>query len=149
MQKGQHIGKIVVKMPEDPNDLPVARAQRKLTLSSEVSYLLVGGLGGLGRAVSTWMVENGARHLVYLSRSAGRSSRDKAFFQELEVQGCNITAVAGSVANLNDVERAVAMCSRPIAGVIQMSMVLRVRILIRLEIPNNQLTIHRTERCSS
>lgn len=132
MQKGQHIGKIVVKMPEDPDELPMARAQRKFALSSEASYLLVGGLGGLGRAVSTWMVENGARHLVYLSRSAGRSSGDKAFFQELEVQGCTITAVAGSVANLDDVERAVAMCSRPIAGVIQMSMVLRDRAVLQL-----------------
>ena len=32
-------------------------------------YILVGGLGGLGRFVCTWVVEHGARNLVAISRS--------------------------------------------------------------------------------
>jgi len=35
-------------------------------LRSDASYLLVGDLGGIGRAVASWMVEKGARHLVFL-----------------------------------------------------------------------------------
>ena len=132
MQTGSHIGKIVVEMPDDPAGLPVAKSLKAFSLSPDASYLLVGGLGGLGRAVTTWMVENGARNFVFLSRSAGKSNADKAFLQELEVQNCNIAVVAGSVANLDDVKQAVAVCSRPLAGVIQMSMVLRVSELSKV-----------------
>ena len=126
MQKGQHIGKIVVTMPEDPEELEVTAVEHGLILNSKVSYLLVGGLGGLGRAISTWMVEQGARNLIYLSRSAGKSEKDQAFFRELEVQGCAVQVFAGNVSSLHDVKEAVENAIAPIAGVMHMSMVLRV-----------------------
>ncbi|OJJ30102.1 hypothetical protein ASPWEDRAFT_164008 [Aspergillus wentii DTO 134E9] len=125
MQKGSHIGKIVVTMPDDPEILPTTGKQNKLALRSDASYLLVGGLGGLGRAISTWLVENGAEHLVYLSRSAGQSTQDQLFFLELQAQGCSVQAFPGSVSVLGDVERAIQGARLPVAGILQMSMVLR------------------------
>lgn len=125
MQTGQHMGKVVVKIPEDLEDLPVSSSPR-LSLPLDGSYLLVGGLGGLGRAVATWMVEKGARHLVFFSRSAGTSEESQAFMKELKSQNCRVTAITGSVDNLYDTRRAVAACQSPIKGVIQMSMILRV-----------------------
>lgn len=125
MQKGAHIGKIVVTIPEDRASLTVAPTQTPLQLSPDASYLLIGGLGGLGRAVSTWMVEHGARSLIYLSRSAGKSENDQSFFTELECQGCTATAITGSVSILADVEKCIKLTPKPIKGVLQMSMVLR------------------------
>lgn len=125
MQKGSHIGKIVITMPEDSDALPTVGKQNKLGLRSDASYLLVGGLGGLGRAVSTWLVENGVKNLVYLSRSAGQSTQDQLFFLELQAQGCSVQAFPGSVSVLRDVERAVQRARLPVSGIIQMSMVLR------------------------
>jgi 3-dehydroquinate dehydratase len=127
MQKGQHIGKIVLRIPEYTDLLPIAKEQRPLSFKPDASYLLVGGLGGLGRAVSNWMVENGARHLIYLSRSAGKTPADQDLFKELEAQGCQVIAIAGSVTRLEDVQRAANATTQPVSGVIQMSMVLRVR----------------------
>jgi hypothetical protein len=126
MQSGQHMGKIVINMPNSAQELQALPKDRSMELSAEASYLLVGGLGGLGRAVSTWMVERGARSLVYLSRSAGTTIEDQAFFRELQAQGCEALAVAGSVTTLDDVQRAIALAPKPVAGVIQLSMVLRV-----------------------
>lgn len=128
MQKGSHIGKIVVSMPDNPDTLPAVGQKHELSLKSNASYLLVGGLGGLGRAVSTWMAEHGARNLVYLSRSAGKSSSDQAFFAELESLGCSVQAFAGNVSVLSDVKRAIEGATFPVAGVLQMSMVLKVSI---------------------
>ena len=128
MQKGQHIGKIMVKMPEDSAELPAALVKHTLVLRSDVSYLLVGGLGGLGKSISTWMVEHGARSLIYLSRSA-EDSRHEAFLSELRAQGCFVQLSAGSVSSLSDVKKVVKSASRPIAGVIQMSMFLKVQII--------------------
>ena len=118
------MGKVLVRMPDKFDAIPTTAAKKTLELSSEKSYLLIGGLGGLGRAISTWMVECGARHFVYLSRSAG-SPKNAAFIKELEFQGCSVQLVAGSVANIEDVERAVSAALPPIGGVLQMSMVLR------------------------
>ncbi|KAK2758837.1 Type I Iterative PKS [Arachnomyces sp. PD_36] len=129
MQARKHMGKIVVEMPSDTSELP-ATIKPNIVFSSEGTYLLTGGLGGIGRAISIWMVENGARHLTYLSRSAGSSTSDKTFIDSLEFQGCNVIAIAGSVANLDDVKRAVAASSRPIAGVIHLAMALRTGSLL-------------------
>jgi NAD(P)-dependent dehydrogenase (short-subunit alcohol dehydrogenase family) len=126
MQTGKHMGKVLIKMPDDASLIPASRNLSLFTLASDVSYLLVGGLGGLGRAVATWMVEKGARNFVFLSRSAGMNSGSISFIKELESQGCVVTAISGSVDNMQDVQRAVLACNNRIGGVLQMSMVIRV-----------------------
>ncbi|KAF7586076.1 hypothetical protein BBP40_009607 [Aspergillus hancockii] len=126
MQTGQHMGKIVVRMPENPSTLPVARAHEMAAyFPANASYLLIGGLGGLGRAVATWMVEKGARHLIFLSRSGANSPEISAFIQTLECQGCRVVTVTGDVGIIEDVRRAVSAATAPLAGVIQLSMVLK------------------------
>lgn len=48
MQTGQHIGKIVVRIPEDPNTLPMTKIHDTTPLfRPDASYLLVGGLEDL------------------------------------------------------------------------------------------------------
>ena len=126
MQTGRHIGKIIVRIPEDSPSLESIKDRPSPSLRFDHSYLLVGGLGGLGRAVSTWMVEQGARHLIFLSRSAESDSESQGFLEELYSQGCEVQLVAGSISNLADVERAVQSATKPIAGVINLSMVLKV-----------------------
>ena len=129
MQPGQHIGRICVSIRESREnqslDAAILDRPNTLELSDVASYLLVGGLGGLGRAISTWMVERGARHLIYLSRNAGGGADDEQFVHELNSMGCQVQLVQGSVADPNDVSRAIEGASRPIKGVLQMSMVLR------------------------
>ena len=125
MQKGQHIGKIVISIDQKSDPFPITTSAQELRLRDDKSYLLVGGLGGLGRAISTWLVEHGAKNLVFLSRSAGKSGEDQDFLHELECQGCTTQIVIGSVTKLQDVQEAINIASRPIAGVLQLSMVLR------------------------
>ncbi len=127
LQKGQHIGKIVASMPQDPQELGVTAVKQELRLRPEASYLLVGGLGGLGKSIATWMVEHGARYLVFLSRSAGKSDTDHSFLNELRTQGCSAQVICGSVTCLEDVEKAVNGAVVPLAGVMHLSMVLEVR----------------------
>jgi NADP-dependent 3-hydroxy acid dehydrogenase YdfG len=126
MQKGQHIGKIVVSIDvEEVKATVVTPTTTDVSFKNDAAYLLVGGLGGLGRAVANWMIEHGARNLVFLGRRAGQSAQDQSFFTELRSQGCAVTAVQGSISNPSDVERAVAAAPVPLKGVMNMSMVLR------------------------
>lgn len=126
MQRGQHIGKIVIKMPENSTELSAEPLRQELVLRQDRAYLFVGGLGGLGRSIATWLVEHGARHLVFLSRSAGNIPDDDPFVQELAVLGCTTTRISGDVSKLDDVLRAIRASGKPVGGVLQSSMVLRV-----------------------
>jgi hypothetical protein len=126
MQKGQHIGKFIIEVPDNEGQFPVIPAQTRSSFSPMSSYLLVGGLRGIGQAVVRWMVEHGARDFVFLSRSAGSHEDDQLFTKELESQGCRVVMVAGSVTDFDTVQCTIQQNPRPVAGVIQMSAVLKV-----------------------
>lgn len=126
MQTGKHMGKIVVKLPDDSSDLHVSPISTFINLPSDASIVIVGGLGGLGRTVASWLVEKGARDLVFLSRSGGNSPGAQSFLEEIRSQGCSVNAVAGDVSKMEDVQLAVTACKKRIAGVIHMPMMLKV-----------------------
>ena len=129
MQTGQHIGRLCVSIRKHSEvaelGTKVMNRPRPLELQGSASYLLIGGLGGLGRAVSTWMVEHGARNLIYLSRHAGKNPQDEHFVKELSSMGCQAQLVRGSVTNAEDVRKALKEAMCPVKGILQMSMVLR------------------------
>lgn len=145
MQKGTHIGKILLKISEQPTKISQSADLGAPFFPSDASYVLFGGLGGLGRAISNWMVERGARELVYLSRSAGQSKEDEDFLKELADQGCNAVCIVGSVTNLADVERAISSCQYPIRGILQMTAVTKVIIRVLL-LPTKANVLHRIVR---
>lgn len=60
MQKGSHIGKVVINMPEDLATLNPRAPKQKALFPGDASYILAGGLGGLGQAIAVWMAESGA-----------------------------------------------------------------------------------------
>jgi NAD(P)-dependent dehydrogenase (short-subunit alcohol dehydrogenase family) len=130
MQQGLRMGKIIISMRDAQGNIKtdtntVAQTKAAPSLDPSGSYLLVGGLGGLGRAVSRWMVEQGARRLVYLSRSAGAYTLDQqSFIKEIQSMGCEVRLIQGSVTSTSDVRKAVA-ASPNLKGILQMSMVLR------------------------
>jgi hypothetical protein len=128
MQTGQHMGKIVVRMPDSPGDLAARETRTEVRFSPDHAYLLSGGVGGLGRAISHWMVEKGARCLVYLSPSAGVSDAHPSFAAELKCQGCEAIFVPGSAAKLADVQKAISLSPKPIKGVFQLALALQVSL---------------------
>ncbi|KAE8381596.1 polyketide synthase [Aspergillus bertholletiae] len=134
MQKGTHIGKILVQIPKGTTSLPIAQTLVPYVFPPDKTFLLVGGLGGIGRSIATWMVAHGARSLIFLSPSAGKSDGDQRFLRELDDQGCRALTVAGSVADPAIVDDAVASSPTPIAGVVNMSMVLRDRLLEKMSL---------------
>lgn len=139
MQQGVHLGKIVVSIRDDNGEPGLGDAIRHRRTDTKFhesgAFLLVGGLGGLGRSVSTWMAERGARHLVYLSPTAGTKADHKEFCEELMSMGCRVSFVQGSVSNLKDVIQAVARCEGRLRGILQMSMALGNQTFPRMTLP--------------
>lgn len=126
LQGGDHIGKVVIKMPEDTSQIKSRPRAHPMRFDPQASYILTGGLGGLGKAIATWLVDRGARDLVFLSRSAGLTDDSREFFAELESMGCHVSAIAGKAQRMADVEAAISTATGPVKGLFHMAMVLQV-----------------------
>ena len=85
MQMGKHRGKLALSwgggdvVPQMRSHQPGPPA----SLDSTKTYLLVGGLGGLGRRLAGLLVDLGARHLCFISRSGATSKEAKAFLRTM------------------------------------------------------------------
>jgi len=100
MAQAKHIGKIVISQED--------QAAAELTGSvdrfrSDSTYLITGGLGGLGLKVAWWMMERGARYLVLMGRSAPGAEALETI-RAMEERGVRVTIAQGDVARPEDVE---------------------------------------------
>lgn len=74
------------------------------------------------------MVDRGARHLTFLSRSGTSKTAAASHVQCLQKRGVNIEVVEGDVTSLDDVTHAVMKAKSPIGGVVHAAMALDVSI---------------------
>ena len=98
-------------------------AEEPVALRPDGSYLVTGGLGGLGLEVAKWLVSNGAKHLVLTGRSAPKPHAEEVM-EELRGLGATVTVARGDVGVRDDVDRIVAGCEPALAGVIHAAGVL-------------------------
>lgn len=115
--------------------MEVAPAKYLTVLSSEKIYLLVGCLGGLGRSLSRWMLQRGARNFAFIGRSADDKPSAKALVKYLISNGANVIVIRGNVSNGRDVHTAIQACldtGKPIGGIIQAAMGLQEALFSRM-----------------
>lgn len=97
--------------------------------SPDASYLIAGGLGGIGKAILAWMVDKGARHLMVPSRSGASSQEAAEFIAQLTSQGVHVVAPRCDVSSSPAVAAMLqeyATTMPPIKGCINAAMVLHV-----------------------
>ncbi|KAL7624822.1 hypothetical protein AAE478_004036 [Parahypoxylon ruwenzoriense] len=58
-----------------------------LHLSDDVAYLLVGGLGGLGRSLTRFMLVRGAKHFALLSQSGTDEPEAARVVESIQARG--------------------------------------------------------------
>lgn len=109
MAQARHIGKIVLSQ-----DVATDR------LSPEATYLITGGTGGIGLRVARWAVEQGARHVVLVSRR-GATAEAQALAAELGEQGAEVRILPADVSERESVHQVLAEISKtmpPLRGII-------------------------------
>ncbi|KAF4537771.1 Reducing type I polyketide synthase [Lasiodiplodia theobromae] len=132
MQAGKHRGKIVIRAGKE-DTVKVAPQRPRARLSPDASYVVVGGLGGIGRSVSRLLVQRGARHLVLLSRRG--EDADRGFVDELRTAGCAVAAPPCDASDAKALATAAAEWARtmpPVRGVIQAAMALQDSVFERM-----------------
>lgn len=94
MAQAKHIGKIVVTHTTAIETTPSTLKP----FDAEATYLITGGLSGLGLLSAQWMVDRGARHLVLTGRTAP-SQEALQIIRKLEETGAVVVIVLGDVAD--------------------------------------------------
>ncbi|KAN0113308.1 BcPKS8, polyketide synthase [Hyaloscypha variabilis] len=127
LKHGNFNGKLVILPEVGAMVKATPQNKGKNTLRPDVSYVLIGGTGGLGRSMARWMVDHGARNLVLVSRSGIVAGKVKTLIEELAIVGAKVIVKKCDVANSGSVDTLIKeMAGMPeIKGVIHGAMVLK------------------------
>ena len=127
MAQARHIGKIVITRAPERTGL----------FRADGTYLLTGGLRGLGLLTAEWMVEHGARHLLLMARTTPTEA-SRAAIDRMESQGARIVTTQGNVADADYVRTTLDMVAAtmpPLRGIMHAAGVLEDGILLRQSWP--------------
>ena len=120
MAQARHTGKLVLTLQEPSVQVRVP-APSSAALCADGSYLVTGGLGGLGLSVAGWLAERGAGHLVLVGRSGAASAEQQAAVAALAARGARVTVAKADIADRAQLERVlgeVAATGMPLRGVV-------------------------------
>lgn len=134
LQSGQNIGKIVLTMGPDECVLAESAPPPSLAvppgrlLRADATYLITGGTGGIGLSLGSWMIENGARHVVLLGRSGSSRPEVQKLLQQYQGSEILLRTIACDVGSRPELERALQSIQDlpPVRGIVHGALYLRV-----------------------
>ncbi len=130
MAQGLHTGKLVLtheEMSERPD------ANSPVSVGAKSSYLITGGLHGLGLMTAQWLVERGARHLVLTGRHEPDSDSAETL-RTLESKGVQVRVAMADVSDGDAMTRLMAdvrATMPPLRGVIHSAGILDDGVLLQ------------------
>ncbi len=124
MQQAKQIGKVVITQNTAQTNAVEANA----------SYLVSGGLGGLGLLTAQWLAEQGAKHLVLVGRSQPKPEA-RAILQQLTDSGVTVKTVQADIAVAEQAAEAIAAVDarHPLKGIIHAAGVLDDGALLNMD----------------
>lgn len=127
LQTGKSIGKMTLIPGSHP--VPVLPAPLSpLKMDPHATYILAGGLGGIGRSIAIELAKMGAKNLVFLSRSAAVHKAGQNTIAKLESLGCTSHVFQCDISNntrLQEVFSEINATLPPVKGCIQCCFVLK------------------------
>ncbi|WP_129674288.1 type I polyketide synthase [Candidatus Chloroploca sp. Khr17] len=95
-------------------------------LRPDVTYLITGGLGGVGRVLARWMLDNGARNVALLGRSVPGEAYEALLraYGERDAQIIYLQADVAQAASLAEALAVIAASMPPLGGIIHTAGVL-------------------------
>jgi pimaricinolide synthase PimS2 len=123
--RGRFVARIVGQDIHDATPAVASAATRahtgRLLLRAEGTYLITGGLGGLGLTAARWLVDRGARHLVLVGRQGVVAPAQRGVLDGLQARGAQVVVAALDVAQRGQVAALLARIGAelpPLRGVI-------------------------------
>ncbi|KAL4982660.1 KR domain-containing protein [Aspergillus falconensis] len=129
MQSGKNAGKLVIGLGTADLVRTSLHHTSSYKLHTAATYVIAGGLGGLGRSAARWMASMGAKNLILLCRSGSMSNAAQQHLSELAEQGVRVKAPRCDVTSMDSPASVLQECSQSgwpsIRGCIQGTMVLQ------------------------
>jgi acyl transferase domain-containing protein/acyl carrier protein len=129
MQQAKHIGKIVISH----KPATATTYQEPVTFREDATYLITGGLGGLGLLTARWLVEHGTKHLVLVGRRAANPSVNSQL-KQLEQAGAKVVVMSANISQIEQVNYVLAEIEKslpPLRGIIHAAGLLDDGILLQ------------------
>ncbi|MEH2034150.1 MAG: SDR family NAD(P)-dependent oxidoreductase [Nostoc sp.] len=107
--------------------------QGDIPIHPDSTYLISGGLGGLGLLIAHWLVERGAKHLVLMGRRGTNEQSDRQI-QQLRAEGVSVMVMQADVSVQSQVAEVLAEIGRshpPLHGIIHAGGVLDDGVLLQ------------------
>jgi NAD(P)-dependent dehydrogenase (short-subunit alcohol dehydrogenase family) len=126
LRRGQRLGARLRPMAARSGPAP------SVALSPEGTYMVTGGLGGLGLEVARWLAARGAKHLLLLGRNPP-SQAAAAVVQELEAAGTRVVVAQADVSARASLEALLSQTARelpPLRGIVHCAAVLDDGVLL-------------------
>ncbi|KAH8897429.1 hypothetical protein GQ53DRAFT_791898 [Thozetella sp. PMI_491] len=127
MQSGKNTGRILITL--NAEDVVPKYLVHKSTwrFDANASYLIAGGMGGLGRPIIRWMADRGAGNFIVPSRSGGSSQAALELISDLGKKGVTLVAPCCDVSSAVELETILQECASmpPIKGCMNLAMVLQ------------------------
>jgi NADPH:quinone reductase-like Zn-dependent oxidoreductase/NADP-dependent 3-hydroxy acid dehydrogenase YdfG/aryl carrier-like protein len=121
----KHVGKLVVAM--DEREVRVVPAPEPPLAAAGGTWLITGGLGGVGLSMADALADAGVRSLVLIGRSGVRDDATRARIASLRERGVEVLADAVDVTSRPALEALFARIERelpPLRGVLHAAMLL-------------------------
>ncbi|KAF7899503.1 hypothetical protein EAF00_003839 [Botryotinia globosa] len=128
LQSGKNSGKTIIQIQGNDMIKTSLKRPHPWAFPENATYIIAGGLGGIGRSTAQWMADRGAKNLVLLSRSGPTSEEASQCIAKLQAQGVRVEIPRCDIADFTSLESVLNHIHKtmpPIKGCIQSAMVLR------------------------
>ncbi|MFC9932276.1 SDR family NAD(P)-dependent oxidoreductase [Streptomyces sp. NPDC127190] len=124
LRHSRHLGKVVVSFPDS---LPAAIEEppSAVPLDPNATYLITGGLSGLGAATARHLAARGARYLALVSRRGADAPEAGALLADLHRAGVTVQAHATDITSPEAVDEIFTEADqrgRPVRGIVHAAM---------------------------
>lgn len=135
MASGKHIGKVVIRVRQEEqsdvnlNTLPIRRVTSipRTYMHKDKSYVIVGGLGGIGLELANWIVMRGAIKLVLTSRTGVKTGYQALMIRRWKDMGVSVLVDTNDVTTSKGAENLLSVSNRlgPVGGIFNLAATLR------------------------
>ncbi|KAH7625616.1 putative polyketide synthase [Sordaria sp. MPI-SDFR-AT-0083] len=138
-------GKVVIAAQDDSPVQVMSPMRRPPRLDDKrATYLIVGGVDGIGGAIASWMVSKGARSVVLISRNAEKHPQAEGLIEDAALRGCRLQVLNCDVSSEESLVRLlhqVSATSPPVRGVIHAANVLADTVFDRMSFAQWRKTV--------
>nr|CCE88380.1 polyketide synthase [Sorangium cellulosum] len=125
-REGRYVARLVGGALDRDGATDPGRRPAPPGVRADGSYLITGGLGGLGLSLARWLVEQGAKHLALVGRRGPGPEAQQAI-NAMEQAGARVLVESADVSRRDEVERLFARVEEklpPLCGIVHAAAVL-------------------------